>query len=46
MTEIVQVVLKLLQSKIETENPHRSQKLSFSDFELHIVAENDLTVDR
>ena len=32
IVEIGQAVLELLRSKVATESPHRSRKLSFSDF--------------
>ena len=48
IAEISQAVLELLLSKVTTGNPHRSRKLSFSDFSngIPIGAENDVTVDQ
>ena len=45
--EIGQAVLELLLSKVVTGNPHRSRKLSFSDFlNSPLVSQNDVNVDQ
>ena len=47
IAEIGQAVLELLRSKFGTGNPHRSRKLSLSDFSNSpIRAENDVIVDQ